>query len=107
MERLNVVFRAERAGPYKGEVTAVFPSIPSDYHGGTLCYAHVGQHGGCNDAWYRNTRAAKPEEYAPLLSELRAIYETGDDPVQLVVRQRRTPSDLAAYLKEARRLANA
>jgi len=107
MERLNVIFRAERAGPYKGEVTAVFPSIPSDYHGGTLCYARIGQHGGCSDGWYRKTRPAMPEEYAPLLAELRGIYETGDDAVQLVVRTRRTPADSAAYIREARRLCAA
>lgn len=107
MERLNVIFRAERSGPYKGEVTAVFPSIPSDYHGGTLCYAHIGQHGGCSDGWYRKTRLATPEEYGPLLSELRGIYETGDDAVRLVVRTRRTPADNAAYIREARRICAA
>ena len=105
MEKLNVIFRAERSGPYRGEITAVFPSIPSDYHGGTLCYAHVGQHGGCNEAWLRNTRPATLDEYGPLLSELRGIYESGDDAVELVVRTRRTPSDYTAYVKEARRLS--
>lgn len=105
MENLNVIFRAERSGPYKGEITAVFPSIPSDYHGGTLCYSHIGQHGGCNDGWYRATRPATPDEYGSLLSELRGIYESGEDPVRLIVRKRKTRADSAAYVRESRRLS--
>lgn len=69
-----VVFRAERGGKFKGDVTAVFATLPADYAGFQMtCYAHVGQHSGCNMAWYLKTRAAKPHEYAKLLAELVSI----------------------------------
>lgn len=88
MDTIRVIFRAERSGPLKGDVTAVFPDSPwmATY---MTCYAHVGQHSGCSLAWYRTTRPATPEEYAPLLAELRGIYETGADPVRLVIAKRR------------------
>ncbi len=71
----DVVFRVERYGDFKGDVTAVFPAEPwalaEPYD--CACYAHVGQHGACSRAWYRfGTRAATPEEYAPLKAELEA-----------------------------------
>lgn len=98
MQTLDVIFRAERSGPFKGEVTALFPSVayarPSF---DVACYAHIGQHGGADLAWVRErTRPAKPEEFAPLLAELRGIYETGPDAVQLRVVQRMTPAHARA-----------
>ena len=64
-----VVFRRSRRK--EPEVTAVFPCEPADYDGYQMtCYAHVGQHGGCGQGWYNETRAAKPEEYAALKREL-------------------------------------
>lgn len=69
-----VVFRAERSGKFKGDVTAVFPEIPADQHGYQMsCYAHVGQHGACSRQWYWSTRLAKPEEYASLQRELESV----------------------------------
>lgn len=66
-----VVFRADRSGAFKGDVTAVFPCEPANYDGYSMtCYARVGQHGGCDQGWYNTTRAAKPEEYAALKHEL-------------------------------------
>lgn len=69
-----VVFRKSRIKEPEGraaEITAVFPCEPSDYQGYNMsCYAHIGQHGGCSQGWYRTTRAAKPEEYADLKQEL-------------------------------------
>lgn len=54
-----------------GEVTAVFPTIPADNSGRLMtCYAHIGQHSACHPAWLRDTRPAKPEEYADLKREL-------------------------------------
>lgn len=105
MEELNVIFRAESGG----EVLAVFPSIPADYHGAMLCYAHIGQHGGCSDAYYRTTKPATPAQYASLLAELRGIYESGcyGEPVKLVVRKRRTSKDNAAFIATMLGLANA
>jgi hypothetical protein len=69
-----VVFRADRSGPFKGDVTAVFPCEPSDPFGFFMsCYTHVGQYSGCGLDWYQRTRAARPDEYAALLTELISI----------------------------------
>jgi hypothetical protein len=66
-----VVFRAERSGPFKGDVTAVFPTDAADINGYQMgCYAHVGQHSACSRQWYWTTRAATPAEYASLKREL-------------------------------------
>lgn len=88
MDTMRVIFRADRHGLYKGDVTAVFPDEP-EYEGNMVCYAHIGQHSRCSLGWYRTTRPATETEYADLLAELRGIYETGDDPVRLVVAKRR------------------
>lgn len=77
---LPVIFRADRSGDFKGEVSAIFPTIPADNFGNLTCYAHVGQHGACSLDWYHTTRPAKPGEYADLLAELRGIYERPGDP---------------------------
>lgn len=81
---LPVIFRAERSGQFKGQVTAVLPSIP--YGSGLLTtYAHVGQHGGGSYEWYsQRTRPATPKEYDSLLKELTYVY----DGYKLVVRKR-------------------
>lgn len=89
---LPVIFRAERSGDHKGAVTAVFPTLPGTAAHDVTCYAHVGQHGTASRAWYVETRAAMPDEYADLLAELRRIYERDDDAdaVRLKVVQRWT-----------------
>jgi len=95
-----VLFRAEKSGDFKGDVTAVFPTLPGTNDPWTMtCYAHVGQHGTCSKDWYWTTRAAKPAEYAPLLAELKRIYENDPgEPARLKVVQRLTP----AYDRERR-----
>lgn len=65
-----VIFRAERSGQFKGDVTAVFPCEPATDEYDMTCYAHVGQHSGCSRRWYNTTRAATPDEYAALKREL-------------------------------------
>lgn len=66
-----VLFRAERSGDFKGDVTAVFPTLPGTNEFWTAsCYAHIGQHGSCSKDWYWTTRPATPEEYASLKREL-------------------------------------
>jgi hypothetical protein len=77
MKTLDVIFRADRYGDHAGEVTAVFPTEAATCDvSAVLSYAHVGQHGACSRAWYvYATRAATPDEYAPLLRELQGIYE--------------------------------
>jgi hypothetical protein len=71
-EPVTVIFRAERSGAHKGEVTAVFPYVEG-CPGYMTCYAHVGQHGSCGMLWYWQTRPATPAEYTSLLAELRRI----------------------------------
>lgn len=70
-ERVPVLFRAERSGQFKGDVTAVFPTLPGTAEPWTMtCYAHIGQHGSCDQGWLHKTRPATPEEYADLKREL-------------------------------------
>ncbi len=85
MTQIPVIFRADRSGPHKGEVTAVFPSLESNY-GHCVCYAHIGQHGECAMGWYMETRAATPDEYVDLLAELRRIYERNGDTLRVMKR---------------------
>ena len=108
MQSLPVIFRADRSGPFKGDVTAVFPTIPADYAGLEMtCYAHTGQHSGCAHVWYRGTRPAKPEEYAGLLAELRGIYGRDggpdDPPVVLRVARRITANHRREFEANKRR----
>lgn len=73
-ESVPVLFRAERSGQFKGDVTAVFPCEKEYRPGDVTCYAHIGQHGACSLQWMlQKTRPAKPSEYAALAAELRQI----------------------------------
>lgn len=73
----------------EGEVTAVFPQEPGSNDPRTLgVYAHVGQHGIGDMHWAADAKPATPEQYEPLLRELRAI---GYD--DLVIRRRMTRAD--------------
>jgi hypothetical protein len=83
MDKLAVLFRAERSGPFKGQVTAVLPTVEAN-PGMVTCYAHVGQHSEGSLEWYSSTRLATAAEYAPLLYELRGIYAD----CELVVKER-------------------
>lgn len=87
METLPVVFRRERE---PGSILAVFPTLYET--GNTVtCYAHIGQHGAASpDYILHDTTPAAPDEYAPLLAELRSIYENPHygEPVKLKVYQR-------------------
>jgi hypothetical protein len=82
---LRVLFRVERGQPF--EVTALFDDVAFvDDMGGLIVYAHVGQHSTASNAWYNQTRRARPAEYHSLLQELRSIYS---DHWHIVVGQRR------------------
>lgn len=85
MTEIPVIFRAQKSGPFKGDVTAVFPTLEAT-SGHLVCYAHIGQHGECSHGWYRTTRPATEDEYRDLLRELRGIYEQDGD--KLVLRKR-------------------
>ena len=101
-----VIFRAEKSGQFKGNVTAVFP-CDDEGRGQFTIYAHVGQHGTGTMGWYQGTRAAKPEEYASLLKELKSIYESGDDAVTLKVIQKFPSRDVIAKYNKAIEAAHA
>lgn len=107
LESLPVIFRAERSGPCKGDVTAVFPTVPGTggCHTFTV-YAHIGQHGQASRSWYNGTRRARPDEYADLLTEIRRIYENPNDSdrVSLRVVQRMTRHHLEARRAELVRI---
>lgn len=69
---MNVVFRKFK----DGEVIALFCDSARDCNpGNVMSYMHVGQHGEASRILGRNLRLASPDEYAPLLRELRAIYK--------------------------------
>lgn len=102
---LPVIFRAVRAGEFKGQVAAVFPSLVGDSRPGSVtCYSHVGQHGTCARDYYATTRPATPAEYMPLLRELRGIYEEGPDPVRLTIVNRWTRQHDAVREADLRRM---
>jgi hypothetical protein len=82
-EKLPVLFRVECAGKFKGDVSAVFPTLSAN-PGMAVCYAHIGQHSECSRSWFNETRNATPDECAALLAELTDIYSDCD----LVVKQR-------------------
>lgn len=80
---MKVLFRVDRKSR---EVVAVFPTERN--RGDIMCYAHVGQHSDCCREWVtQDTRNATPNEYAPLLAELRTI---GYDDLQIIKRMPRT-----------------
>ena len=108
---LPVMFRMDRAKG--GEVFAVFPTLPATIDGSQVTvYAHVGQHsGGTWEGVLHNTRPATPEEYAPLLRELKGAYGTShgpeDRPVDLEVYQRVTVAHRRAFRDEVERIRTA
>ena len=58
---------------HKGEALAVFPCEPYDSQGRLYsCYAHMGQHSGCDEGYMRRSRPATPQEFANLKAELEA-----------------------------------
>lgn len=81
---LPVIFRL-----WKGEAIALFPTERWNMRGDITCYAHIGQHCGACPSLLQAGRPATEAEYAPLLKELRNIYETHDaEHVSLVVYKR-------------------
>jgi len=67
---IDVIFRTDKAGLHKGEVTAVFPATPGSGQCDVSCFAHIGQHSAASRDWYRTTRPALPHEYAEVKREL-------------------------------------
>jgi hypothetical protein len=106
---LPVIFRAEKSGPFKGSITAVFPTMPADYEGRQLtCYSNEGHSGGSWEWYQQRTRAARPEEYVELLAAARRLYEhsqgEGDEAYLLKVYRRMQPEHRNAFNAEVRNL---
>ncbi|QPC91485.1 hypothetical protein [Mesorhizobium sp. INR15] len=89
-----VLFRIDRSGKHR-DVTAVFPTLPSDAAGRFMtCYAHIGQHGSASHQWYVSaTRPATAAEYSALKSEL----ESAPYNYRLQVCQRMTAAHRDAF----------
>ena len=90
MEKVKVIFRK-----IKGEqVIAFFPEFHVQ-RGNIMSYMHMGQHGEASLEFYYSTKKANPQEYEPLLNELKAVY---DDCI-LTVRQKLNYKDLLTAWK--------
>ena len=85
-EKLKIIYRKEDSG----NVVAFLPELPAN-HGNIVCYTHTGQHGEASMNYYGETRTAKPEEYATLHEELKAIYND----IELNIKQRVYYNDLS------------
>lgn len=83
-----------------GSVCAFFPYEIATYDGCISSYMHVGQHGSASyDCCVDITKPASPNEYKPLLKELRSIGYRN-----LQVRKKRSHSKyLKAYYSELAR----
>lgn len=66
-----------RIHPVTGDLFAFFPQIRHSFNGYRndlkTCYSHIGQHSPCAKEYEQESRAAKPEEYADLKTELENI----------------------------------
>jgi len=57
-----------------GNIMAYFPDLPYAHTGaGRTCYAHIGQHSGCDPDYTKKCTPATPEQYEDLKQELIGI----------------------------------
>lgn len=75
---------------------AFFPTLPGTNEFDCTCYARIGQRGSADINYARSRRPASSEDAAGLLSELRGIYETGEDAVNLKIVRRFTSKHFEA-----------
>ncbi len=70
-EITEVIFRKEK----DGDIMAILPYEPFNHVRNVVaCYVHTGQHGGCHfDYALKETKPAKPNEYADLLAEMNGL----------------------------------
>ena len=108
MEKYPVIFKKHYDRALREwYITAFFPTCPWNYEGTEIaCYEHIGQHGGASFQYFLSGKKCKPEEYADLLKELRGIYESALDPLELVVYQKMTPQHRDKFDSEVKRLRN-
>ena len=90
MEKVKVIFRKIK----DGQVIAFFFFFFVQREN-IMSYMHIGQHGEASLDFYYSTKKANPQEYEPLLNELKAVY---DDCI-LTVRQKLNYRDLLTAWK--------
>jgi hypothetical protein len=82
-EELEVCFRKDKRGKFKGDITAVFPNDVCDPKGNVTCYAYIGQHSGCSLEWVKeDTIPANEEESAKMKNHLESLV--GYEDIELV-----------------------
>ena len=99
-----VLFRVSRTPTKHGTgVTAVFPTIPSDYNGYNMsCFELIGGHSGCGQEWINATRPATPEEY----TEIKQVLESYPYGYRLKIYRRTAPGMREKRMQDARKIRN-
>mgnify|MGYP003343863185 FL=1 len=87
---VEVIFFKEK----EGEVFAYFPNLTADSRGNMTCYSHEGQHSSCSREYLIGREVATPEEYTPLLQELKQQGYENLDILNQNPKKKRTLSDL-------------
>lgn len=100
---MRIVFRKDKTG----EITAVYLNeVSNPYKYQLVCYAHLGQHGGCCIDWlYQDTKPATPKEYTSLLKELRDYHSDYDSVLLSVIKKLPRYSKTVKFLNFARKAA--
>lgn len=74
--KVKFLIDTENHGNIDEWVYAFFPEEKyNDRPNVFTCYAHVGQHSGCDIGYANGCQEATPEQYADLLNELKQIYD--------------------------------
>lgn len=75
--KIDVIFRKEKSGDFKGVITAYFPHEVETSRGEIMCYSHIGQHSCCDYQYcVKKSVLATKEEYSDLYNELKSLgYE--------------------------------
>lgn len=77
-----------------GEVFAYFPDITADQRGNKTSYSHNGQHSACSKEYLIGRELATPEQYAPLLKELKEQGYANLEIVNEAPKKKRTLTDI-------------
>ena len=87
---VQVIFFKEK----DGEVFAYFPDLTADSRGNKTSYSHIGQHSVCSKEYLIGRELATPEEYAPLVRELRGQGYPDLEIVNEAPKKKRTLADI-------------
>ena len=72
--KTDIIFRKEKSGDFKGEISAMFPHEVCEHSGNVTCYVHIGQHCSANyNHCIQKTVPAIKSEYMDLYRELSDI----------------------------------